>query len=91
MVLAALDQERRTSMGRLKREAAEQEVKGLGQRAKGLGQEIVGRATGDDSLRARGVANQAAGTIRNAAGEAGRRITGAVEREGSRSRSRRRG
>jgi uncharacterized protein YjbJ (UPF0337 family) len=65
----------------IRRKSAEQEVKGLGQKAKGIGQEIVGRATGDDDMRARGELNQVGGTVRSRAGEVGRKISGAVSRE----------
>ena len=62
-------------MKTLRRKSAEQEVKGTGQKLKGVGQEIVGRATGDDDMRARGEVNQAAGHIRSRVGEAGRKLT----------------
>jgi uncharacterized protein YjbJ (UPF0337 family) len=70
----------------IRKKSAEQELKGVGQRAKGLGQEVVGRVTGDQSLRARGEANQAGGTVRGKLGEAGRKISNAIDREKSRSR-----
>lgn len=70
----------------IRKKSAEQELKGVGQKAKGLGQEVVGRVTGDQSLRARGEANQIGGTVRSKLGEAGRKISNAVEREKSRSR-----
>ena len=73
-------------MGTFRRKAAEQEVKGIGQKVKGVAQELVGRATGDGTLRARGEANQVAGHVRSRAGEAGRKISKAVDREKSRSR-----
>ena len=65
----------------IRRKSTEQEVKGIGQKAKGLGQEIVGRATGDGEMRARGELNQAGGHLRSRAGEAGRKISEAVSRE----------
>ena len=43
-------------MGTFRRKSAEQELKGTGQKLKGVAQEIVGRATGDDDMRARGEA-----------------------------------
>ena len=70
----------------IRKKSVEQELKGVGQKAKGLGQEVVGRVTGDQSLRARGEANQVGGTVRSKLGEAGRRISDAVDREKSRSR-----
>jgi uncharacterized protein YjbJ (UPF0337 family) len=68
-------------MGTLRKKSAEQEIKGTGQKIKGVGQEIVGRATGDSSMRAKGEANQVAGHVRSHAGEAGRKVANAVERE----------
>jgi uncharacterized protein YjbJ (UPF0337 family) len=73
-------------MSTLRRKAAEQELKGTGQKIKGVGQEIVGRLTGDEDLRARGEANQVGGHVRSRLGEAGRKISGAVERERGRRR-----
>ena len=73
-------------MGTFRRKAAEQEVKGVGQKVKGVAQEVVGRATGDGEMRAKGEANQLAGHVRSRAGEAGRKISRAVEREKNRSR-----
>jgi uncharacterized protein YjbJ (UPF0337 family) len=70
----------------IRRKSAEQEVKGVGQKVKGLGQEIVGRATGDEDMRARGELNQVGGTVRNRAGEAARKISSAVSREKNRGR-----
>jgi uncharacterized protein YjbJ (UPF0337 family) len=40
-------------MGTFRRKSAEQEIKGTGQKIKGVGQEIVGRATGNERMRAR--------------------------------------
>jgi uncharacterized protein YjbJ (UPF0337 family) len=65
----------------IRRKSSEQEVKGVGQKVKGVGQEIVGRVTGDTDMRARGELNQVGGHIRSRAGEAGRKISDAVERE----------
>ena len=73
-------------MSTFRRKAAEQEVKGVGQKVKGLAQEVVGRATGDSEMRAKGEVNQVAGHVRSRAGEAGRKLSKAVEREKSRSR-----
>ena len=75
-------------MGTMRRKSAEQELKGTGQKIKGVGQEIVGRATGNERMRARGEANQVAGHVRSRAGEAGRKIANAVDRETSKSRRR---
>lgn len=75
-------------MGTFRRKSAEQEVKGTGQKIKGMGQEIVGRATGNERMRAKGEMNQVGGHLRSRAGEAGRKISGAVERETKKSRSR---
>ena len=68
-------------MSTIRRKSAEQELKGTGQKLKGVAQEIVGRATGDADLRARGEANQVGGHGRSRLGEAGRKISSAVERE----------
>jgi uncharacterized protein YjbJ (UPF0337 family) len=46
----------------------------------------VGRATGDRDMRARGEVNQVAGHVRSRAGEAARKIGGAVNREKNRGR-----
>ena len=68
----------------IRKKSAEQELKGTGQKLKGVGQEILGRATGDSDMRARGEVNQVAGHVRSRVGEAGRKISGAAERERSR-------
>ena len=68
-------------MATFRRKSAEQELKGTGQKLKGVAQEIVGRATGDDDMRARGEVNQVGGHVRSRLGEAGRKISGALDRE----------
>ena len=68
-------------MSTFRRKSTEQEIKGTAQKIKGVGQEIVGRATGSERMRAKGEANQVAGHIRSRAGEAGRKVSAAVERE----------
>ena len=73
-------------MKTFRRKSAEQEIKGTGQKLKGVAQEIAGRATGDDDLRARGELNQVGGHLRSRAGEAGRKVGEAVDRERSRRR-----
>jgi uncharacterized protein YjbJ (UPF0337 family) len=73
-------------MPTFRRKATEQEIKGVGQKAKGVAQEVVGRATGDRDLRVRGEVNQVAGHLRSRAGEAGRKISKAVTREKTRGR-----
>ena len=45
-----------------------------------------GRASGNRDLRARGEVNQVAGHVRSRAGEAGRKISKAVNREKTRGR-----
>ena len=65
----------------MRKKSAEQELKGTGQKLKGVGQEIIGRATGDSDMRARGELNQVGGHIRSRLAEAGRKISSAVERE----------
>ena len=73
-------------MGTFRRKSAEQEVKGTGQKLKGVAQEIVGRATGDNDMRARGEASQVGGHVRSRLGEAGRKVGAAIERETKRNR-----
>ena len=73
-------------MATIRRKAIEQEVKGVGQKIKGVAQEILGRATGDADMRARGELNQVGGHLRSRAGEAGRKISKAVEKEKTRRR-----
>lgn len=73
-------------MSTFRKKSAEQEIKGTGQKLKGVGQEIVGRATGDSSMRAKGEANQVGGHLRSRAGEAGRKMANAVDREKSKAR-----
>ena len=76
-------------MTTFRRKSTEQELKGTGQKLKGVGQEIVGRATGDADMRARGEANQMAGHVRSRVGEAGRKLSTAVNRERAKNRRRR--
>jgi uncharacterized protein YjbJ (UPF0337 family) len=71
-------------MRTFRRKSTEQEIKGTGQKLKGVGEEIVGRATGDQDLRARGEVDQVAGHVRSRLGEAGRKLSSAVDRERSR-------
>ena len=73
-------------MKSFRRKSAEQEVKGAGQKIKGVAQEVVARVTDDPDLRARGELNQVGGHIRSRAGEAGRKISEALDRERSRER-----
>jgi uncharacterized protein YjbJ (UPF0337 family) len=78
--LEAEELELENLMSTFRKKSAEQEIKGTAQKIKGVGQEIVGRATGNSSLRARGEANQMAGHVRSRAGEAGRKMAHAVDR-----------
>jgi uncharacterized protein YjbJ (UPF0337 family) len=73
-------------MPTFRRKAAEQEIKGVGQKVKGVAQEIAGRVTGNREMRARGEVNQVAGHVRSRAGEAGRKIGTALNREKTRGR-----
>jgi uncharacterized protein YjbJ (UPF0337 family) len=73
-------------MPTFRRKATQEEIRGVGQKAKGVGQEIVGRATGNREMRARGEVNQVAGHVRSRAGEAARKIGNAVNREKTRGR-----
>jgi uncharacterized protein YjbJ (UPF0337 family) len=88
-VLELHNNKKEMRMSKIRRKSAEQELKGTGQKLKGVGQEIIGRATGDEELRARGELNQVGGHVRSRLGEAGRKISGAVERERDRKRRRR--
>ena len=72
-------------MSTFRRKSAEQELKGTGQKIKGVGQEIAGRVTGNDDLRARGELNQVGGHVRSRAGEAGRKIANAIDRQSKKS------
>jgi uncharacterized protein YjbJ (UPF0337 family) len=73
-------------MGTFRRKATDQELKGTGQKLKGVAQEVVGRATGDDDMRARGEGNQVGGHVRSRLGEAGRKIGAAIDRDRTRKR-----
>jgi uncharacterized protein YjbJ (UPF0337 family) len=66
-------------MDKLKKEATEQEIKGVGQQIKGKVQEGAGKLTGNADLEAEGDLNQVAGKVREKAGEAGRRLSDAVD------------
>jgi uncharacterized protein YjbJ (UPF0337 family) len=70
----------------IRKKAAEEQVRGAAQKVKGVAQEIVGRATGNENLRARGELNQVGGTVRNRIGEASRKVANAIDREKNRSR-----
>ena len=76
-------------MGTFRRKSTEQELKGTAQKVKGVGQEIVGRVTGNDDIRARGEANQVGGHVRSRVGEAGRKISEAMDGGKKPTRSRR--
>lgn len=75
-------------MGTFRKKSTEQEIKGTSQKIKGVGQEIVGRATGNERMRAKGEMNQVGGHLRSRAGEAGRKISETVDRETKKSRKR---
>ena len=66
-------------MDKFKKEATEQELKGIGQQIKGKVQEGAGKLTGDEDLEATGNLNQAGGKIREKAGEAGRKVADALD------------
>jgi uncharacterized protein YjbJ (UPF0337 family) len=76
-------------MGTFRRKSTEQELKGTAQKVKGVGQEIVGRVSGNDDMRARGEANQVGGHVRSRVGEAGRKISKAMDGGSPKSRNRR--
>jgi uncharacterized protein YjbJ (UPF0337 family) len=71
---------------KLRKESAEQELKGAGQRIKGKVQEGAGRLTGDADLEADGHLNQAGGAVREKAGEAGRKVADALDDDRDRDR-----
>jgi uncharacterized protein YjbJ (UPF0337 family) len=66
-------------MDKLKKESAEQEIKGVGQQIKGKVQEGVGKVTGNEDLEARGDLNQVGGKVREKLGEAGRKVSDALD------------
>jgi uncharacterized protein YjbJ (UPF0337 family) len=66
-------------MDKLRRESAEQEVKGIGQQIKGKIQEGAGKLTGDADLEADGNLNQAGGRVREKLGEAGQDVADALD------------
>jgi uncharacterized protein YjbJ (UPF0337 family) len=68
-------------MSTFRRKSAEQEVKGTAQKVKGVAQEVVGRVTGDGDMRTKGEANQVSGHVRSRLGEAGRKVSAAIDRE----------
>jgi uncharacterized protein YjbJ (UPF0337 family) len=78
-------------MTTFRRKSTGQEVKGTAQKLKGVAQEVVGRATGDEDMRARGEVNQVTGHVRSRVGEAGRKISAAIERSAKPKRTRRGG
>jgi uncharacterized protein YjbJ (UPF0337 family) len=67
-------------MKSFRRKSTEHEIKGTGQKLKGVAQEVVGRATGDGDMRARGELNQVGGHLRSRAGEAGRKLSEVADR-----------
>lgn len=72
-------------MDKLKKESAEQELKGIGQQIKGKVQEGVGRVTGDADLEAEGNLNQVGGAVREKTGQAGRKVADALDDDKDRS------
>lgn len=66
-------------MDKLRKESAEQEIKGIGQQIKGKVQEGAGKLTGDADLEADGNLNQAGGRVREKLGEAGRKTADALD------------
>jgi uncharacterized protein YjbJ (UPF0337 family) len=68
-------------MDKLKKEATEQELKGLGQQIKGKVQEGAGKLTGNDDLEAKGDLNQVGGKVREKLGETGRRVANAIDND----------
>lgn len=66
-------------MDKLRKESAEQEIKGIGQQVKGKIQEGAGRLTGNTDLEAEGNLNQAGGRVREKVGEAGRDVADALD------------
>ena len=66
-------------MDKLKKDATEEELKGIGQQVKGKIQEGAGKLTGNEDLEVKGNLNQAAGKVREKAGEVGRKVADALE------------
>ena len=66
-------------MDKLRKEATEQELKGIGQQIKGKIQEGAGKLTGNEDLEADGNLNQAGGKVREKLGEAGRKVADALD------------
>jgi uncharacterized protein YjbJ (UPF0337 family) len=75
-------------MDRLKKESAEQEIKGIGQQVKGKVQEGAGRLTNDPDLEAEGNLNQAGGRVREKLGETGGKVADALDPDNDRDRKR---
>jgi uncharacterized protein YjbJ (UPF0337 family) len=65
---------------KLRKDSAEQELKGIGQQVKGKVQEGAGKLTDDADLEAEGHLNQAGGKIREKVGEGGRGVADALDR-----------
>jgi uncharacterized protein YjbJ (UPF0337 family) len=64
----------------LRKDSAEQELKGVGQQVKGKIQEGVGKLTGNEDMEADGHLNQAGGKIREKVGEAGQDVADVIDR-----------
>ncbi|MEU6577947.1 CsbD family protein [Streptomyces sp. NPDC046805] len=54
-------------------------IKGMAQEIKGRTEEFVGRAIGDEKMRAKGAGDRMAGKTLQAAGEAGQKVRGTAE------------
>jgi uncharacterized protein YjbJ (UPF0337 family) len=63
----------------IRKESAEQELKGMGQQVKGKVQEGAGKLTGNEDLEAEGNLNQAGGRVREKLGETGRNVADALD------------
>jgi uncharacterized protein YjbJ (UPF0337 family) len=66
-------------MDKLRKESAEQEVKGIGQQVKGKIKEGAGKVTGDVDLEAEGNLDQAGGRVREKLGETGQNVADALD------------
>ena len=64
---------------KIRKESAEQELKGIGQQVKGKVQEGAGKLTGNEDMEAEGNLNQAGGRVREKLGEAGQDVADALD------------
>lgn len=56
------------------------EIKGAGKQARGHAKDAIGKATGDDNLRADGALDKAAGRVQQEVGKAKEKVRDALKR-----------